>query len=174
MNIFFLDKNNKKCVKLYVNKHVVKMILEHLQLLCSVHHICNQDIEFPKYTPPYKLTHKNHPCAKWIRNSLENYLYIIDLTKELCKEYTFRYNKIHKCEQYLKELEENLPSIPSIGFTLPALAMPDEYKYNNTKILDDVVESYRQYYFFEKRHIFDWKNRPVPDFIKEYEDMFES
>ena len=72
----------------------------------------------------------------------------------------------------MKELKENIPKISSKEFTLPVICAPIDYKYTNTKTLDDVIESYRQYYFHEKRHIFDWKNRPVPKFIIEYENMF--
>ena len=86
MNIFFLDFNTQKCAQYHCDKHVVKMILETAQLLCGVHHM------IPQVTPqvPYKLSHKNHPCAIWTRDSLSNYLYLCDLGLELCKEYTYR------------------------------------------------------------------------------------
>ena len=88
MNIFFLDLNQRKCAKWHVDKHVIKMILESVQLLCSAHHI------FPNknnlYSPPYKLTHKNHPCSKWVRESLSNYKWLIKLAKELSKRSTGR------------------------------------------------------------------------------------
>ena len=68
MNIFFLDYDVKKCAEDHCDKHVVKMILETAQLLCGVHHATEQE------TPnvPYKLSHKNHPCAIWSRQSLTN------------------------------------------------------------------------------------------------------
>lgn len=173
MNIFFLHIDPKTCVKLYVDRHVVKMILEYIQLLSSTHHILN--LENPKkntYIPRMKLTHKNHPCSIWTRKSLSNYLYLTKLTKELCLEYTFRYGKIHKCEADLENLSNNLPNIPDIGFTLPATAMPKIYSCNVENI-DDVIESYRQYIFFEKCHIHAWKKRSIPEFIIEYKKIFE-
>ena len=36
MNIFILDKNPKKAAEYHCDKHVIKMILETSQLLCSV------------------------------------------------------------------------------------------------------------------------------------------
>ena len=42
MNIFFLDWNVDKCAKDHCDKHVVKMILETAQLLCSVHYMTDQ------------------------------------------------------------------------------------------------------------------------------------
>ena len=107
MNIFFLHKDPKKCAIMHVNKHVVKMILESTQMLCSVHHVCKQIDPNYSYTPPYKLAHKNHPCSIWVRESLSNYLWLIELAKELSKEYTYRYGKSHKCESYIYELEKN-------------------------------------------------------------------
>ena len=162
MNIFFLHKDPKKCAIMHVNKHVVKMILESTQMLCSVHHVCKQIDPNYSYTPPYKLAHKNHPCSIWVRESLSNYLWLIELAKELSKEYTYRYGKIHKCESYIYELEKNLPSIADKGFTPPAQAMPDTYKD------EDAVEAYRQYYIFEKFKLFAWKNREEPQWLQDF------
>jgi len=147
------------CAQMHVNKHVVKMILESVQLLCSAHHVCPDG----EYTPPYKLTHQNHPCAKWVRESVQNYLWLVDLTEELCGEYTHRYStdkieKVHLCERegYVSDLRQNIPDIPDIGFTPPAQAMPDEYKDSNP------VVAYRNYYIGDKQRMFDWKKRARP------------
>jgi hypothetical protein len=154
MNIFLLDKNLEKCAQYHVNRHVVKMILESAQLLCSVHHICGE------LEPPYKLAHKNHPCSIWCRASLTNYLYLCELGLELSKEYTFRYGKHHKSTDVIQWCLNNLPNIPDIGFTPPALAMPDQYK------VDDFVQSYRNYYIGEKKGFATWKNREIPYWFK--------
>ena len=45
MNIFFLDENPTLSAQYHVDKHVVKMILETAQLLCSVHHVTEQVTE---------------------------------------------------------------------------------------------------------------------------------
>lgn len=156
---------------MHVNKHVVKMLIEHVQMLSAAHHLTGSS-----FKPPYKLTHKNHPCTIWTRKSLSNYLWLCDLTIQLCKEYTYRYGKIHKIEKekYIQSLFENHPNIPDIGFTLPAQAMPVEYK-TSDKITDiiEVMISYHHYYFFEKSKILEWKNRPIPDFIKNFQNNFE-
>ena len=36
MNIFYLDKDPKICATMHCDKHVVKMIIESNQILCSV------------------------------------------------------------------------------------------------------------------------------------------
>ena len=154
MNIFFLSIIQSICAQQHVDKHVVKMPLETTQLLCSAHYF------FPSsFTPPYKLTHKNHPCAVWTRASLQNYLWLCVLGLELCKEYTFRYGKVHKCEAYIRDLHSHPPAFPYLAFTEPPRCMPDVHK---TK---DVVASYQSYYKIDKVHIHNWKKRPIPDFL---------
>jgi hypothetical protein len=152
MNIFFLDENPTLSAQYHVDKHVVKMILETAQLLCGVHHLTDQVND----QVPYKLSHKNHPCAVWARESLSNYLYLCELGLELGKEYTYRYGKRHKSIEVIEWCIVNKPNIPDIGFTTPARAMPDEFK------VDSVVESYRNYYMGAKSDLASWKNREKP------------
>ena len=163
MNIFFLDYNTKKCAEYHCDKHVVKMILETAQLLCGVHHTTNKVSD----EVPYKLSHKNHPCAIWARESLSNYLYLCDLGLELCKEYTYRYGKRHKSQQVIEWCMINKPQIPDIDFTTPPKAMPDEYK------VIDVVESYRNYYMGAKKNFAVWKNRDIPEWFSNNEVFME-
>jgi hypothetical protein len=166
MNIFFLDENPVKSAQYHVDKHVVKMILETAQLLCGVHHVTDEVTT--KYRPstdqvPYKLSHKNHPCAIWARKSLSNYLYLCELGLELSKEYTHRYGKRHKSEMVILWCIMNKPNITDIGFTEPAKAMPDEFK------VDSVVESYRNYYMGAKSDLAAWKNREKPFWFEKKE-----
>lgn len=151
MNIFLLDFDTRKCAMYHNNSHCVKMILETSQLLCGVHHIIETKIDIP-----YKLSHKNHPCSIWTRESLSNYLYLCDLGLELCKEYTYRYGKRHKSQDVIEWCIINKPNIIDKGFTDPPKAMPDEYK------VDDVVQSYRNYYIGAKSGLAKWKNRETP------------
>jgi hypothetical protein len=157
MNIFFLDWDVNKCAKDHCDKHVVKMILETAQLLCGVHHI---DVHNTEHVP-YKLSHKNHPCAIWTRTSLTNYLYLCELGLALCKEYTQRYGKRHKSQDVIEWCLISKPKIQDIGFTEPPKAMPDEYK------VSDVVESYRNYYRGAKMGFAVWKNGCEPEWISE-------
>jgi hypothetical protein len=160
MNIFLLDYDTQKCARYHCDKHVVKMILETAQLLCGVHHMADQVTDQVTDQVPYKLSHKNHPCSIWARESLPNYLYLCDLGLELCKEYTYRYGKRHKSQDVIEWCLTNKPNIPDTRFTTPARAMPDDYK------VDNVVESYRRYYMGEKSNIAVWKNREVPEWYK--------
>jgi len=152
MNIFILDWDVKKCAVYHNDKHVVKMILETAQLLCGVHHVTETNID----NIPYKLSHKNHPCSIWARESITNYLWLCELGLELCKEYTYRYEKRHKSQDVIEWCLFNKPNIEDKGFTEPAKAMPDEYK------VKSVVQSYRNYYNGEKVSFSKWKKREIP------------
>jgi hypothetical protein len=149
MNIFVLDKNPYVAAQLHNDKHVVKMILETAQMLCSVHHMINIDDEKYRESIPYKLAHKNHPCSVWARECLENYNWLCDLGIALGKEYRHRYgmDKYHKSLDVIMWAYINKPNIPLKGDVTPfALAMPDECK------TDDPVESYKNYYRMYKQH----------------------
>lgn len=159
MNIFYLVHDVAQCAVAHGNRHVIKMILETCQLLCSVYHVTTPDVE----DVPYKLTHKNHPCAVWARTSLENYNWLLQLGMELCREYTHRYDRVHASQAVLVHLLSlDPPRIPSSGFTPPPQAMPEVYYYSK----EDSVEAYRLYYRQEKRHLFAWKRRDMPAFLK--------
>ena len=152
MNIFILDDDMYKSAEYLVNKHVVKMITEHNQLLCSVFY-------YTDFIPDeiYKLSHKNHPHSIWARSSLSNWIWLRDYTLEICKEYTYRYGKIHKGEHVCKSLPN--PNIKDIGLLKFPQCMPDEYKNDN------VVKAYRNYYNEDKQHIFQWYRRNIPPWI---------
>ena len=165
MNIFFLDFDVEKCAKYHCDKHVVKMILETAQLLCSAHHVTIHDTIHDTIHVPYKLSHKNHPCSIWVRESLSNYLYLCELGLALGEEYTYRYGKTHKSIEVIQWCLSNRPNIKDIGFTTPPLAMPDEYK------VDSVVESYRNYYKGAKSTIVSWKNREKPVWFLEKKEL---
>jgi hypothetical protein len=155
MNIFVLDLDVKKCAKYHVNRHCTKMIVEYAQLLCGVHHVVESG-----YDIPYKLSHKNHPSAIWARECMENYIWLCDLGLELCKEYTYRYEKRHKSQAVIEWCLIHKPKLKYNSDITPfALAMPDECK------VGDAVDSYREYYRTEKRKLAKWKGRELPEWF---------
>ena len=149
MNIFAVNKDPKIAAQELCDKHVVKMILESAQMLCAV---------YDKGTAPYKRAFYNHPCTIWARESQENYEWLLDHATAMCEEYTKRYGKIHKaqaiilwCFMHYKSL-----SLPRIGLTPFAQAMPEEYK-NKCAII-----AYRAYYNGEKASFAKWSKTDQP------------
>tara|TARA_A100001011_G_scaffold394642_2_gene487572 strand:+ start:5975 stop:6502 length:528 start_codon:yes stop_codon:yes gene_type:complete len=173
MNIFFLHLDPKTCAQMHCDKHVIKMILETCQLLCSAWHVI--DPYHIWYEPPYKLSHQNHPCAIWVRANASHYEYLCKLGIELSLEYTYRYGKEHKSEKLIRNLYENVPPIIKTEMCTFPQAMPDEYK-SPTSIPEDVIESYRAYYFFEKKRMLYWNGkiagRETPKWIEEMDELF--
>jgi hypothetical protein len=185
MNIFYLDHDVRKCAEMHNDKHVVKMILEYAQLLSTAHRILDGVLSFGvsqsgrkkviyvladnRDTILYSATHINHPSAVWVRQSEQNYMWLAELLEECCKEYTYRYDKVHKVERdgLMQALKNQFPTnIPDGSFTEPTPAMPEDVKVLKEVHTDryelDSLASYRNYYIQNKTHLANWKNREVP------------
>ena len=143
MNIFYLHRCPVKAAQVQYNKHVVKMILESAQMLCTAHHHYDENTDVP-----YKKAHYNHPSTIWTRESDEQYMWLFDHMVALGKEYTKRYGKVHlsinKCFLPLYRLPVG---IPSNGFTQPPQCMPDEFKDECS------IKAYWNYYIGEKHTV---------------------
>ena len=173
MNIFYLDHDVEKCAEMHNDKHCIKMILEYAQLLSTAHRVLD-GVELEGISASgrkrkfwtlgdsrdytlYKATHINHPSAIWVRYSYANYVWLSKLLTALCREYTYRYGKIHKVEREGLEEELMYPpmNIPTFAeFTEPTPAMPDE-----VKIKGSSLESYRNYYINSKQHLASWSGK---------------
>lgn len=193
MNIFLLDLDPQKAAQAHADKHVVKMLLEACQLLYTAHWVqaypslldckapihlakAHKDLSIPESMesapcslsrptePGYRPCHVHHPCAIWVRKSLQNYLFCAKLAIELAKEFNYRYPKkgTHECEAHAHWLFINYPLwLPDIPRTPFVLAMDNQYKRENP------VEAYRNYYNTAKRDkgLLIYKFRPPPDWL---------
>jgi hypothetical protein len=160
MNIFRLDEDFRKCAEYHTDRHLVKMIVEHMQLMSTAHHVAGSSLDVSSV---YKKTHHNHPCGVWVRESKANYLWLHRLTVAMCKEYSFRYGKVHKAIRsgMLRRLAR-YPKLPDIGPTPQRLAMPERYHVSNP------VVAYRNYYVNDKSHLFTWRGRPMPSWLVQF------
>jgi hypothetical protein len=180
MNIFVLDTNPKKCAEYHCDKHLVKMITEHNQILGSIAYtargvnrkkdITSDFIEgfvgFPRSREgrphPYGIGFQNHPCTTWARECQENYAWLCELTLEMCKEYTKRYGRKHAGEAICQWYYKNAPFLPVYGKMTPfAQAMPDSCKNENA------VVAYRNYYIKHKARFAKWAHSPKPNWFIE-------
>lgn len=140
MNIFALSIDPRQAARWHCDKHVVKMLLESTQLLWTAHVIANAGAPLPPSAPTtkdgtrrgYKPTHRNHPCAKWTRTCLGNYMWLAALATALAEEYHYRYPAAprHACEDHVAWLAANPPPLPGPPnrFTWFATAMPPEFR----------------------------------------------
>ena len=154
MNIFYLHKDPVEAAKLQYNKHVVKMILESAQMLCTAHH-CYGDKDQVENVP-YKQAHLNHPSTIWTRRSKSTYMWLYNHMIALGDEYKKRYGKTHlsitKCKDFLA-----IPPryIQGDDWCQPPQAMPDEYK------TECSIQAYWNYYIGEK-HVVVNHNKEKP------------
>lgn len=177
MNIFYLHNDHETCAVMHVDKHCVKMILEYAQLLSTAHRMLDGEeyidsssgrkIRRWRLNNPhlesilFKASHINHPSAIWCRKNKQNYMWLANLLAETCREYTYRYGKVHSVERsgLMHLLRHNYPdNLPDGEFTEPTPAMPDY-----CKVAGDSIKSYRNYYINEKSRMAVWKNRPTPE-----------
>jgi hypothetical protein len=153
MNIFVLSMNLEECARFHYDSHVVKMILEYAQILCTV-------VNENGGISPYKSTHKKHPCVLWAGRSLENWLWLQKLTYELNKEYQYRFSspKPHKSAVVAGQLKA--PELPSFRLTPFAQAMPEKRRVDG-----DAMKAYRQFYIHEKQHLLKYTKREPPAWL---------
>ena len=152
MNIFAVDKDPKISAQQLCDKHVVKMILESAQMLCSA---------YPNGDAPYKRAFYNHPCTIWARESQENYEWLLTHAYAMCQEYTRRYGKVHKSIDASEWCQKNYINLrlPQKGLTNFAQAMQKQYKNKCS------VTAYRSYYNGEKAGFATWKKRKTPNWF---------
>ena len=167
MNLFILSLIQREIAQFMMDKHVSKILLEAVQMLCTAKRVLDPDDNICSQL--YKLAHKNHPVTIWCRKSKANFIWTLDLIEELHKEWLFRYGhpetKLHKAYLMSIILKENIPTddkFELIGLTPFAQAMPEQYKN------EDAILAYRNYYMSpEKQIIASWnKKRERPDWYR--------
>ena len=179
MNIFVLDTDPRAAALYHCNKHVLKMILETGQMLCTshwMHHLWNADKSLSdfkrvrdaqgwlyenvpkKEQPPWKLTHARHPCTRWVSENVSNYGWTLTLGESLLTQYTVRYNKKHSTYYVFEWLRENYPPGIADGYiTNHPVCMNDEYKVYDSYGNISAVDSYKQYYILDKSRFAKWE-----------------
>lgn len=187
MNIFALHWRQRKVARWHCDKHVVKMLLESVQLLYTAHWCitypelrhCRGAIALARLqrtlaVPPemlqaptglngrhYRPCHTWHPCAKWTRATSGNYTWLARLAQELAREFRWRYGHEHACEKHANWLATHLPTgirmWPRQEF---AVAMDDVYK-----ISGDPIVCYRHYYREGKAELLHYTRREPPHWL---------
>lgn len=110
MNIFYFDDHIETCARYHCDAHVIKMILESAQILCTVLHMNH-------IQAPYRPTHKSHPCVVWANRSLSNWIWLKNLAEALNQEYRYRFHHDNNHKSYDVIVSLHPPVIPDLGFT---------------------------------------------------------
>ena len=190
MNIFALTKDPVLSAQQMLDKHVVKMPTESCQML---HTNClyflfwechgrepslrelkqfHKESHFNYLMKPAML---NHPSTIWARQNKANYMWLYNHAIALCKEYTFRYGKIHGAE---KRIGDSFTfSYDEEDLTPVSIAMADIYRLPKEKhSWDFVIKSYRHYYLQGKWDFATWKRNRRPEWWPEnhYHNMIKN
>ena len=147
MNIFVLDHDINRCAEYHCDQHVIKMILESVQILCTA-------LYSHGFATPYKPTHQKHPCVLWAECSYDNFIWLKKLTRALNNEYKYRFDKTvdHKSISVLDEISSL--EYKKCGLKDFAQAMPEKYKVKGNPVL-----AYRRFYVGEKMRFAKWTKR---------------
>ncbi len=174
MNLFLLHSLPQIAAMQHCDKHCVKMILEICQLLYTSWWCNHGKVKKLENDPcphdVYKCTHKNHPSAIWVRVNPKHYDWALELGLCLCRQYTMRYGRTHRCESHLQRLcKLKWPEVTPESEQFPkckaphkraTVGLPLECEYFDCAISDDVwdecahyekgqlhgVKTYRNYY----------------------------
>lgn len=192
MNLFILDQDIQANATAYYDTHVVKMPTEHFQMISfNIRKHCGNTATPHLLLPGEKLgiledgkvgileetlvcarfnkAHYNHPCTVWARQSVDNTLYMVELTQQLEKEWRMRYghaaDKRHKSVERMEQLLEHdvykqwATHVGRKGLTPFAKAVPDDWK----KL--DTISAYRQTYRNEKASLRKYTNQQAPAWL---------
>lgn len=138
MNIFITSECPIESAAYLDDKRVVKMVLETAQLLSTA--VRSLGIEVG-----YASTHANHPCAKWARESRQNYEWTWHHGLALATEYAARYGKLHKSGMLLYILGQYRDRFPDIGLTEFANCAANKSFGIDYKNVKDIPLAYRLY-----------------------------
>lgn len=138
MNIFITSTCPAESAQFLDDKRCIKMCLESAQMLATA-------MREHGGNPTYKSTHVNHPSNVWARQTKANYQWLLDHFKALCTEYTNRYGKVHKCEDYINEFTVGVDLIPDGELTPFANCAANASLGVSYKHIDNVVLAYQLY-----------------------------
>tara|TARA_R110000744_G_scaffold324754_2_gene430566 strand:+ start:287 stop:910 length:624 start_codon:yes stop_codon:yes gene_type:complete len=201
MNIFALSKCPTESAEQMLDKHVVKMPTESCQMLhtnslyflfweCHGREPSLKELKAFHAESHYSYLMKpamlNHPSTIWARQNKANYMWLYNHALALCKEYTFRYGKIHGTEK--RVLDSFTFSYDEGDLTPVTIAMAAHYRLpKNKHTWEYVVDCYKHYYLEGKWEFASWKKRDVPKWwpsghyknmkntkITEYNKMFNA
>lgn len=164
MNIFAVHTCPIRAATMLCDDHVKKMLIENCQMFAncfSPERLAMPDCPLTQKGTVRKYSYYNHPCSKWLRESQSNMNWLLTHSFAIETERLYRGYNPHFSMCFIEWVHKNFfDTVVKRGEQTPfALAMPDQYK------TADPIESYRNYYRFEKKHLHTWGKRPIPYWI---------
>lgn len=196
MNIFVLHSDPLVAAQMMCDKHIPKMIVESAQMLSTAHRMLDGVLVtkpsvsgkrmvryYDLFEGPYndleaemtyyKAAHFHHPCTVWTMDSEDNYRWLWEHMRGLCKEYTYRFKtekepyKTHLTERKVLWPLQSVPrNIEKKGLTEFAQAMK---KYPECMVPGNAVQAYQNYYHAAKPFAKWERGRAAPNWWKGYQ-----
>lgn len=168
MNIFITDNDPQACARNLDDVRLNKMILETAQMLCTVAYE-----HLPHDVIPYKSTHVNHPCTKWVRSSTDALVWTVQHFNALYSEKLYRTGKPHLSYSKLQPMLSQLARTLAIAYDKQLDGPPNpvyagDYPVHTACKLD-VIKSYRSTMAHKwtddiaKGRAPTWRGRDIPE-----------
>jgi len=160
LNIFVLDTDINLAARYHNDRHIVKGILEAVQMMSTAHvELDGANVAFKRVPDVHRSTNILHPCSVWARSSSEAYDWLYLLLGALLEEHRLRFGREHpfalrgaRRPSLYAQLSARPANVPKVARPPFALAMPIAYR------RPDPVEAYRLYYTHEKAHLAHWSH----------------
>ena len=163
MNRFLINYSPELCARDLCDKHVVKMPLEEAQMLCTTVRL--HAPEYAEEAGLYRAVHQKHPCTIWAGQTRANYLYSLDMFREMCREYTHRYGKVHASWRLYDALVDATQYVPDGNITPHPECFSEHTDLKSGRPWP--IQSYRKFYMTKQRRFkMVWTKRDVPDWFE--------
>lgn len=171
MNIFILSRDPIQAAAWHCDQHLGKMILESAQMLSTIVH------EWPSIprTYYYKPIHTNHPCTNWLRKSVANLDWLVQLCEALDAERLAARNcDPHASMTVIELFKKDLLSKYSQELSAPkdfCFAGPTSIKIDDRLSIEQKYQAYyrlkNQQWIAEGRGPMTWRGRQIPSFMNQ-------
>lgn len=172
MNIFVLDTNPIIAASYHCDQHLHKMILESAQMLSTAAHKFFPHLKGHIYAPAYE----NHPCTVWVSECFANMVWVCDLANHLDNIRQANGNTRHSSMDVIQAILDNL-SYEQVSYDYQrSITHFAEAMYPHIRVRSDLTTVQKYQLYYQKKHTqwlltgkrgMTYKNRPVPDFMKE-------
>lgn len=140
MNIFVTSSNAIKSALALDDVRVNKMIIETAQLLSTAIR-CSPGGDKILNGELYAITHRNHPCAVWARESRDNFNWLYEHGTALAAMFRLKTYKIHACQRIIENAIHHIHVIPNSYSTPFVNCTP----FKDPKDTRTIYEKYRAY-----------------------------
>lgn len=162
MQIFILDEDPQAAARAHYDTHVGKGILEIAQIFSTAAHLSGAD----EADVPYRPTHREHPCVRWVRGREAHLEWTMALCEGLFDEHIRRFrseHSSHEAARIARRLVQTLSRQDSRDFAwLADRNVPERFA-----SIEDPIERYRAYYKTDKSELMQYTNREPPFWIGE-------